>query len=577
MKNSGFSLFLQVWLSVFATLGHMAASAQQTQRPDAGSLQEPQSQIPLLPQPGAPQIVLPQATPTMPVQETVRITPLAFRFEGNTVFDSEHLSALLADEVNRPTNLVGLNDLAALVSRYYRERGYLLTEVYLPEQALQATGGTVTLVVIEARVGKVQVRVEDDNGSVSFARRVVATNLKPGTLITENLLDKPVLLLRDLAGIEASASVAPGERLGEADVTVTIRSQGTLVDGSVGTNNFGSGSVGSTQLYVDLNVSNMLGRGDVFSARVQTSEASRGNLYRLNYALPVAASGMRLALSAVQTSYALGRQFAALGASGKAEILGASLTHPLVRARQKNLYGQWAVEQKKFEDKISTPANDSERQILAMRLGLLGNYMDTVGGADSFSSYALNATFGYVKLDAANQAIDQGTGGQRTAGGFSKLNLEYQRVQYFGSASSLHLNFLAQQASKNLASAEKMALGGPSGVRGYPVGEGVGDAGQLLSLEYRYHLPASMTLVGEPVSLAVFYDHGVVKLNQDDATSAGAANQMVLGAAGIGALAGRVNSFRISTYLAWRTTHASPTTGDPDQSPRAWVSAQKWL
>jgi len=577
LKYAGFSFSLQVWLLGFATLGSLAASAQQTQRPDAGSLQEPQSQIPLLPQPGAPQIVLPQAKPAMSAQESVRITPLAFRFEGNTVFDSEHLSALLAGEVNRPTDLVGLSALAGTVGRYYRERGYLLTEVYLPEQALQATGGTVTLAVIEARVGKVQVRVEDDNGSASFARRVVATNLKPGTLITENLLDKPVLLLRDLTGIEASASVAPGDRLGEADVTVTIRSQGTLVDGSVGVNNFGSGSVGSLQLYADFNVSNTLGRGDVFSARVQTSEASRGNLYRLNYALPVTASGTRLALSAAQTSYALGRQFAALGASGQADILGVSLTHPLLRARQKNLYGLWAVEQKRFQDKITTPANDSERQILAMRLGVLGNYVDAIGGAGSFSSYALSATSGYVQLDAATQAIDQGTGGQRTAGEFSKLNLEFQRVQYFGSASSLYLNLLAQQASRNLASAEKMALGGPSGVRGYPVGEGVGDTGLLINLEYRHQLPASVTLAGELVSLALFYDHGVVKLNQADVTSAGAANQLVLGAVGIGALAGRVNNFRISTYLAWRTTNASPTTGDPDQSPRAWVSAQKWL
>lgn len=555
----------------------MAALAQQAPRPDAGSLQESQSQIPLLPQPGAPQIVLPQVKPAIPAQETVRITPLAFRFEGNTVFDSAHLSALLAQEVNRPTNLAGLNDMAGIISRYYRQQGYLLTEVYLPEQALQATGGTVTLAVIEARVGKVQVRVEDDNGSASFARRVVATNLKPGALITENLLDKPVLLLRDLAGIEASASVAPGERLGEADVTVMVRSQGTLVDGSVGVNNFGSGSVGATQLYVDLNVSNMQGRGDVFSARVQTSEASRGNLYRLNYTMPVTASGMRLALSAAQTSYALGRQFIALGASGKAEILGVSLTHPLIRARQQNLYGQFGIEGKKFEDKISTPANDSERQILLARLGVLGNHVDATAGAGSFSSYALNATLGHVRLDAATQAIDQDTGGQQTAGEFSKFNLEFQRVQYFGHRSNLHLNLQVQRASKNLASAEKMTLGGPTGVRGYPVGEGVGDSGLLLNLEYHYQLPAATTLMGEPLSLAAFYDHGVVTFNQNGSTQAGALDQQVLGAVGVGVLAGRVNHFRISTYLAWRTTNSAPSTGDSDQSPRAWVSAQKWL
>ncbi len=577
LKHSGSLLLRRGMLLALVMLGMAKALAQQAPRPDAGSLQEPQSQLPQLPAPGSPAIVLPPL-PSAPLAAVpLRITPRSFRFVGNTIFDQAHLAGLLVDAVGQPTTFTGLNELANRLGKYYREQGYLLTEVYLPEQVLQTDGGEVTFAVIEARVGRVRVQLDETQGSASYARRVLAYNLRPGMLITEYLLDKPVLLLRDLAGMEASASVEPGEKLGEADVTVTVRSLGTQVDAAVGANNHGSGSVAATQLHVDLNVSNALGRGDVFSARLQQGEAGNSQLYRLGYMVPVGAAGTRLAVNTAHTSYALGRQFAALGASGKADITGLSLTHPLVRARQHNVYGVIGLEHKRFEDLVNTPYNSSERQIVATRLGLLGNHVGAQIGAGSFSSYALTWTAGRLGMDAGTGAIDQGSGGERASGSFDKLNLEYQRIDYLSREVSLHLNLQSQQAGKNLASAEKMSLGGPNGVRGYPVGEGVGDSGTLINLEYRHQLPATAALAGAPLSLVLFYDHGVIQFHQDPAGLSTASNLQVLGAAGIGVLAGRSNKFRVSAHLAWRTTQVAPTTGDADQTPRVWVTAQKWL
>ena len=576
MSGLGISLQAMLWPVALAMGICLPVFSQQVQRPDAGTLQEPQRQIPLLPRTGAPQIGLPDPKSATSLPDSVRLVPAAFRFTGNTVFDQETLASLLKQHVNQPGTLTKLTEAAGLVSRYYRSRGYLLTEAYLPEQAFAATGGTVTIAVVEARIGKVVVQVEGDHGSSSFARRVANANLLPGTLITEYLLDKPVLLLRDLAGMEASATVQPGDALGLADVLVSVRSEGRRVNGSVGLDNFGARAAGSVHATGNVNVSNLLGRGDIFSLRAQLSDASRSSLYRFAYAVPVSVEGAQLTLSAARTDYALGKQFAALGATGKADVLGVSLTRPLIRSRDNNVYGLFSLEQKKFTDLIARPANHSERRIASARLGLLGNFVDSVGDADGSSSYAITLSRGKLGLDAASQGFDQGFGGLRTAGSFSKVNLEFQRAQFFANPSSFHVNFQAQLASKNLASAEKMSLGGPTGVRSYPVGEGIGDAGLLVNLEYRYQLPAPMSLAGQPVSLAAFYDYGTVRFNQDVMGLAGP-NRQALGAVGVGALAGRVNNFLISTYLAWRTTPTGPTTGDPDRSPRAWVTAQKWF
>ncbi|MGQ2979526.1 MAG: ShlB/FhaC/HecB family hemolysin secretion/activation protein [Polaromonas sp.] len=576
MNRLGISLQAYLWPPALVMGMCVPVFGQPLQRPDAGTLQEPQRQIPLLPRPGAPLIGLPDQKPAQPVQDAVRLVPAAFRFTGNTVFDGETLAALLAGHVNQPSSLAGLTEAVRLVGQYYRSRGYLLTEAYLPEQAFQATGGTVTIAVIEARIGKVLVQVEGDHGSSSFARRVATANLVPGTLITEYLLDKPVLLLRDLAGVDASATVQPGDALGLADVVVSIRAEGRQVTGSVGVDNAGARAAGSMHATGQLGISNLLGRGDILSLRAQLSDASRSSLYRLAYAVPVSAEGTQLTLSAARTDYALGRQFAALGATGKADVLGVSLTRPVIRSRENNLYGLASLDHKKFSDVIARPVNESERRIVGARFGLLGNFVDETAGAGGSSSYAVTATRGWVRLDPASRSFDQGVGGLQTAGSFSKLNLEFQRTQFFSNPSSIHINIQAQLASKNLASAEKMSLGGPTGVRAYPVGEGIGDGGLLVNLEYRYQLPAPLALAGQPVSLAAFYDYGTVKFNQDAMTLAGP-NRVALGAVGVGALAGRVNNFLITTYLAWPTTAIGPSTGDPDRSPRAWVSAQKWF
>ncbi|SFU70942.1 Hemolysin activation/secretion protein [Polaromonas sp. YR568] len=572
------ALRLLVWgiFGAFAAgAAPVLAQARVDVRPDAGTLLESPSPLPLLPPRSSPPLELRQPQAAVPAAGTVLTTPAAFSFTGNTVFSGELLAALLASRLNQATDLAGLTEAANTISAYYRQKGYLLTQAYLPQQVFPAQGGTITIAVLEARVGRVTVRVEGAGISQAFAEDLVVGQLRPGDAVTEYALDKPVLLLRDLAGYEAGATVQPGERPGQADVLVTVQAKGPRFDGSVSVDNHGARAAGAARAVLNGNVNNLLGRGDVLALSVQQSDQAGSELYRLGYTLPVGAYGTRVALSAARLDYALGKQFEALGASGRADIVGLSVSHPLLRGRTTNLYGFVSAEQKTLVDEIRTPVLKSERDILALRVGLAGNFTDSLAGGSGLNSYTANATFGRLTLNAADQLLDDGLGGLRTAGGFSKLNLEYQRGQYLDSAVSFHFAAQAQLASKNLSSAEKMVLGGPSGVRGYPVGEGVGDAGFLLNLESRYQFPQAPW--GEPLNLLAFYDFGRVHFNQNGATVPGNANTLSLGSFGVGATLGRPGKFLVKTYLAWRTTPAQPSTGDPDRAPRAWLSAQTWF
>lgn len=566
-------------LLALGVVAAIAVPAAAQTRPNAGTLLEAQPPAPVFPRQGEPRISLPENRPAAGTAASVRITPTAFRLTGNTLFSSAELTALLASFVGQPVDIAGLTAAATTVSNYYRSKGYLLTEAYLPEQALAATGGTVTIRVIEARIGKATVEVKGEASSLSrsFAEDVMARHLVQGDAITEYGLDKPILLLRDLAGYDASAVVEPGDNPGEANVRVAISSRGPRVEGSVSVDNHGASAAGAIHASANVNINNLAGRGDVLSVGGQISDQAGSRLYRAAYALPVGGWGTRVGLNAARLNYALGKQFAALGATGKAELFGVSVSHPLVRARETNVYAQASADRKRLLDETATPVLKSDREIVSVRAGVSGNFVDRQAGTPASNSYSLSGTAGRLSLDAADLALDQGLGGLRTAGAFRKLNLEYQRVQFFGGASSIYFTAQAQLASKNLSSAEKMALGGPNGVRAYPVGEGIGDSGALLNLEYRYQLPAAVSLFDEPIHLLAFYDYGQIRLNQDGPAAPGAANYLALGAAGVGFTIGRTGNFLIKTHLAWRTTPALPTTGDADRSPRAWLSAQTWF
>lgn len=566
------------WLALSAVALAIPALAQQT-RPDAGTILETQRQPqPAVPAPsGAPTIVLPPAPAAAAFDRSVRVTPTAFRIQGNTLFPEAVLQEVVQPFVGKPTDMEGLLQAAAAVRRYYRDRGYLLTEAYLPQQQFAAAGGVVTIQVLEARVGRVNVRVEGDGISESLATRIVQTNLHPGDYISEKSLDRPVLLLRDLSGWDATAAVEPGARTGEADITVIVKPFGPRFDGVVGLDNFGVRSAGQYRAYVSANWNNPTGHGDLFSARLQATDRSDTSFYRIGYSIPVGGYATRIGLSATRNEYSLGKQFAALGATGTANVYGISATQPLIRSRANNVLGAITLERKDLTDSTESPPSSVDKRINSVRLSVLGNFVDELWRG-SFNSYAVNLTFGNLKLDPLSRAIDQGPQGFDTAGSFQKLNLEFLRTTYLSAANRITATLQAQLASKNLTSAEKLPIGGPFAVRGYPAGEFVGDTGVVINLEYQHQLPTFG--LGVPIVGSLFADWGRIKFNQDGAPpplpGATFREHETLSSVGLGLNVGTYGKYLLMTQLAWRTDNTLPQS-DPDKKPRVWLSLQKWF
>ena len=124
-----------------------------------------------------------------------------------------------------------------------------------------------------------------------------------------------------------------------------------------------------------------------------------------------------------------------------------------------------------------------DRKVDSVALSLSGNANDGWGGG-GFSQwrFVLGQSKVTLKLaaDAAQDAI-----GPQTAGNSTRLGYEVRRDQLLPAPLApfyLRARLSGQQASGNLDSSQKFALGGPYGVRGFPGDDGIGDSLSLIHI-----------------------------------------------------------------------------------------------
>jgi len=143
-------------------------------------------------------------------------------------------------------------------------------------------------------------------------------------------------------------------------------------------------------------------------------------------------------------------------------------------------------------------------------------------------------------------------------------------------STTLYSAISGQFASTNLNSAEQFYLGGPYGVRAYPVAQSGGSQGGIFTVELRHQLK-------EKVTLTSFFDAGVVQQyknmypNWQGLTNAN--NTYSLMGAGVSAK-WDYEGWNINASVAWKVGQNPlySSTGQPVNTdgtttqPRGWIS-----
>ncbi len=552
-----------LWLLLCSAAAILSAGVVRAQTPpDAGSLlqQIEREQHPALPPKAAPEF-----EPPAPMQSlgAASITVKAFRFEGNRLLTGAQLAPVVARYLDHPISFTDLQNAAIAVASAYRKAGWVV-RAYLPQQDI--TNGTVTIEIVEAKLGAVRVEGGARHVSTAQVKRIVDGAQAIGAPMNANALDRALLLVGDLPGVTATGKLDVGEKQAQTDLVVAL-ADGAPISGNATADNAGARATGAGRLLANVDLNSPLGLGDRTDIVLLGSQGS--NYERIDFSLPAGSDGWRVGVNGSHLDYrVITAEFTALDAHGTSTTAGVEANYPLLRSRLANLYVGINADDKRY-DNDSAGATVSSYTIRTASATLYGNVFDDVGGGGANNASVTLVQGNDDLAGSINEAADAET--TRAAGSFWKMRFSAARQQVVTERFSLYASLAGQAASKNLDSSEKFYLGGADGVRAYPENEGGGSEALLANLEARERLPANFNAIA-------FFDWGSAHINKDNAI-AGAANPNTDDLKGAGVSLGWLAPFGLSLKATW--AHRIGSNPDPtrtgDDQDGSHIENRVWL
>lgn len=530
MDSTKIAAFKTVGLLAILIPCHISAA----QAPDAGQILRQQEQnMPKLDRFPAPEILEPEIL-TLP-EKGVTIEVKSIVINGAEELESpEVLQSLVADAIGQRLDFVQLQKLTERISQHLKANGWLLTKAYLPKQ--DVTEGNIQINITQGRL-----EINDEGHSITIENDpdtrldhdIIHERMRyviSGDTLQGDNLERTLLLLNDLAGIQAKTTLEKGKKAGTSRLGLNLK-EGDLITGSATIDDTGSRYTGSWVGNLNVNMNDALGQGEQFS--IGGTGAENLGQGRISFAMPLGYNGLQMNTRYSYLHYNVGRELSKLDSSGVAQSTGIGLSYPFVRSRSFSLWGVADYTLKAMHDS-SLDVMTSKKEINNGKLGINGQALDGIFGG-GLNQFSYDTTLGNVDLFLpAEREGDETTA--RTKGIYNKHNFSFTRLQKLTDSLSFFTTANGQLATSNLSSAEKFILGGPSGVRAYPTGEASGDSGYVTNVELRYDIPyqndfGSLQVVG-------FFDSGYIVQHttrwKNDVTNATGCNDYHLHGAGIG-------------------------------------------
>ncbi len=236
--------------------------------------------------------------------------------EGNTLFDSETLAPIVdvGDGIDATLGILAL--YAQEVSAYYSARGYILTEAYIPNQKVE--NGVVKMMVNEGFIDEVEIKGNKFTDKESIKKRFF--NVQAENIMQESTLERVLLELNDVRGVQAKSTLKPGKVSGSSDLVLEVEETRPYFFG-IDADNFGSEFTGQARFGTTAIVNNLWKFSDEVFFRVVKSDDDQ-NLITGYYQLPLDRFGRStFKLGYTYSDQSLGASLIPLGAFGRTNIL----------------------------------------------------------------------------------------------------------------------------------------------------------------------------------------------------------------------------------------------------------------
>ncbi len=488
LKPSSIALAVLSICYVFPAFAQVDAGAlqQQLQR----EVERERQQIP------PESLIKKQPTPSKPQSGVQAIEVSSFKVTGITLITQEQAQEVLKPFGNRKLTFDQIKEAGAAVANLYTQMGRVAQATIPPQDVVN---GQILIKIIEGKVGDVIIELDKTSPSrlkSEVIQKFIYANNAPGSFIDLNGLERSLAILNETPGNEVSGELSQGSQEESSNIQVNAKDTG-LFAGRVDVSNYGASNTGVGQLTGSLSLNNPTGNGDQANLDVIGSEGSVFGQFK--YGMPVGYDGWRLAAGVSALDYKSLSSFSSTITQGTAQTYGIYSTYALERKARSNKTVIINFENKNYNN-LTSGTQTSNYQINDLSFGVNGNqFWD-----QSYLNWGATATAGHLSINNTTQANND-SNGAATQGYFGKLALNGSVTQPLPmERTNLLASIYGQLANKNLNSAEQFYLGGPYGVRAYPVAQGGGSQGAIASVELSHTYPNQL-------QLGAFFDAGVVQ------------------------------------------------------------------
>ena len=432
--------------------------------------------------------------------QSLRFTLASLRVEGGTVFSEQELLAPYLSLYGAEVSFDAVNNIAAELTKRYRDSGYLLSRVVLPAQELEPLRVDVRLVAVEGYISSVKY-VGEENFVARFRSYFSRAEKK---LLGQRPLrhkdfEREMLLLQDLAGVKATSRFEEGDVRGASVLVLTVES--AIVDGTVGWGNTGTESAGPHMFNAGLGFSTL----PVIGAKTAISYNQAAN-FQEYYSVQVTQSYQFSCGLLAQGSYAYSASpkpdtdFArAFDYKTRSDTFNLGLSYPIIRSRDMNLGAGLSFESRDSSGEVLSERYTTDR-LRGVTLNVNFDFSDEWGGVTQIIPAFTSGVNAFGATDKDRKASNQLAPAE-----YFKATAYISRNQQLFSEFSLFTAVSAQFSDSPLSSYNQFSLGGFQFGRGFEPGAIQNDNGAALNVEPRWTHWLTEKAAVQPY---VFYDWG---------------------------------------------------------------------
>lgn len=478
--------------------------------------------------------------------EPVRFEIRNYMLEGNSLLSAATVDRLLAPYRGREKDFGDIQRALEALTEAYREIGYGVVQVTLPEQNI--TQGEIRFVVVEPKLGKVIVEGNKFFSETNIRASVPA--LREGEPPNSRAMGRSLQIANENPSKQTQVTLRAGESEDRVDASIKVADE-RFWRGGVTVDNTGTAATGRWRTGASVQYANLFNRDHVVTTQFITSPGHWADVkvFGLGYRIPLYGLGSSIDLVGGYSDVDSGTLQNLFSVSGKGTIFGLRYNQYLSRIGDYEHRIVYGLDYRAYQNNVAQIGGAPGSAVPDITVHPISAYYAgqwrPAGSELSFYVYAAQNVFANGN-DASDSSFKASRVDAKAAYRLYRYNVNY--------AYALPKDFQAkatltgQETRDALISGEQFGLGGADSVRGFDERELVNDRGRRASFELMSpDLAAAMDLKTMRARAGLFYDWGTLRRRSPQS---GETLSETIAAAGIGLRLSVANRYSLRLDMA---------------------------